>query len=170
MAARRRAKRGASSQHRAPTVAHIRPTTTQHLARDRWPRLALCRATVHEAAHSHGATIAQGCWIIGRPSRGDGAQPLADVCGQRATRRRQAAEYLCGTSSSYSSRLVDSRREHKSCKLAAEFGFKLVSSNTTCADSSNTTCPVDHCYVCRRTTRIKSSSGTFNEDHPHFIL
>ncbi|KZV49397.1 hypothetical protein F511_29305 [Dorcoceras hygrometricum] len=32
MAARRRAKRGASSQHRAPTVAHIRPTTAQHLA------------------------------------------------------------------------------------------------------------------------------------------
>ncbi|KZV24172.1 hypothetical protein F511_24328 [Dorcoceras hygrometricum] len=40
MAARRRAKRGASSQHRAPTVAHIRPTTAQHPARGRWPRPA----------------------------------------------------------------------------------------------------------------------------------
>ncbi|KZV49447.1 kinesin-13A-like [Dorcoceras hygrometricum] len=40
MAARRRAKRGASSQHGAPTVAHIRPTTAQDLARGRWPRPA----------------------------------------------------------------------------------------------------------------------------------
>ncbi|KZV48045.1 anthocyanidin 3-O-glucosyltransferase 2-like [Dorcoceras hygrometricum] len=63
-----------------------------NLACGSWPhaaapsRLALHRATMREAAHSHGATIAQGCWTIGRPSRGDGAQPSADVRGQRATR------------------------------------------------------------------------------------
>ncbi|KZV27994.1 hypothetical protein F511_27320 [Dorcoceras hygrometricum] len=67
-------------------MAHVRPNTAQHLARGRWPRLALRRATVRKAAHSHGATIAQGCWIIGRPSHGDGAQPSADVRGQHAMR------------------------------------------------------------------------------------
>ncbi|KZV48561.1 hypothetical protein F511_25684 [Dorcoceras hygrometricum] len=86
MAARRRAKRGASSQHRAPTVAHIRPTIVQNLAHGRWPRLAFCRATMREAAHSHGTTIVQGCWIVARPSCGDGAQPSADVRGQRVMR------------------------------------------------------------------------------------